>query len=86
MQLIVKAVKPPLVLVTPSDINITIPGSMVVQVIQPNKTMQEAFELGVVSPTIKMTNYDIRWIFSNLTLHFFLYIFLHYFIDSLCCY
>ena len=89
MQLTVKAVKPPLVLVTPSDINITIPGSMVVQVIQlPNKTMQEAFELGVVSPTMKMTIMTL-WIFSNLPLHFFpfyLLHFFHYFIDSLCCY
>ena len=80
MQLIIKAVKPPLVLVTPSDINITIPGSMVVQVIQPpNKTMQEAFELGVVSPTIKMTIMTL-WIFSNLPLHFFPFYLLHFFI------
>ena len=50
MQLTLSAIKPPLTQITPSAINVTINSSVDVQVLLQNKTIQEAFVLGLVRP------------------------------------
>ena len=50
MRLVLNVTKPPLTEINPNTINITLPGSVSVEIIgSPNETVQVAFVLGVVS-------------------------------------
>ena len=51
MQLTLSAIKPPQTQITPSAINVTINSSVDVQILLPNKTIQDAFVLGLVRET-----------------------------------
>ena len=50
MVLNLTAIKAPNMTISPASINVTVPGEIIVFVRDANKTLQEAFTLGVVSP------------------------------------
>ena len=50
MVLNLTAIKAPNTTISPASINVTVPGEIIVFVRDANKTLQEAFTLGVVSP------------------------------------
>ena len=51
MVLNISAISPPNLVISPKSINFTVPGEIVVYVRFANKTLYEAFTLGVVSGT-----------------------------------